>query len=108
MGSVPEISPATLAARLAAGERLVLLDVRRPDEHETARLDHSVLIPLHELTERLDELDPSEETVVYCHHGVRSLSGVVILARAGFARVVSLAGGIDAWSASIDPAVPRY
>jgi rhodanese-related sulfurtransferase len=87
-----------------------LVDVRQPWEHDTAALPSSVLMPLAELSQRTDEIHPSAETmiVVYCHHGIRSLSGAAILESAGFKNVVSLAGGIDAWSLQIDPRVPRY
>ena len=59
---------------------------------------------------RAAEIEPEADNlvVVYCHHGVRSLSGASMLARAGLKNVVSLAGGIDAWSREVDPGVPRY
>lgn len=107
---VKQIGVRELAARLAAGDSLVLLDVRQPWEHETAALPGSVLIPLDELTARADELEvPEGATIVaYCHHGVRSLSAAVILERTGHADVVSLRGGIDAWSIHVDPTIRRY
>ena len=73
-------------------------------------LPGSRLIPLNELPARAGEVDPPEgaAVVVYCHHGVRSLSGAALLERLGFRDVASLAGGIDAWSRFVDPAVPRY
>ena len=106
---IEQIGVRQLREMIVGGERLLLLDVRQPWEHETARLPESVLIPLNELPERLDEIEPQAGTVVvcYCHHGVRSLSAAAILGDAGI-RAVSLAGGIDAWSVAIDPDVPRY
>jgi len=107
---IPEISCEALAQRLASPDgRPVLLDVRHPEEHAYAALPGSLHIPLHELEERQDELTPltGQEVVVYCHHGVRSLSGAAFLLSLGIdAR--SLAGGIDRWSLAIDPKVPRY
>lgn len=105
-----EIEAKELAARLARGERIYLVDVRQQWEHEIAALPGSVLLPLGELTRRWEELEPPPGalTVVYCHHGVRSLSATAWLQRQGMPNVLSLAGGIDAWSAEIDPAVPRY
>jgi len=99
-----------LDARMRAGEALVLLDVRQPWEHETAALPGSVLIPLDELTSRVDELEvPEGATVVaYCHHGVRSLSAAALLERLGHPGAVSLRGGIDAWSLRVDPTICRY
>ncbi len=98
-----------LAERMAAGALTYLIDVRQPWEHERAALPGSVLVPLQELPGRLDELDPPAGAlvVVYCHHGVRSLSGAALLEHAG-REAVSLQGGIDAWSLQIDPAIPRY
>jgi adenylyltransferase/sulfurtransferase len=99
-----------LKAKLDTGERVLLLDVREPQEHEYCRLPGSTLIPLGELPVRLNEIHPPEGTlvVVYCHHGVRSMNGAGYLEHAGVTPVASLAGGIDAWSALVDPSVPRY
>ena len=107
---VRQINVRQLADHLAAGQPVCLLDVRQPWEHETAALPDSQLIPLGELSRRADEIQPpvDAQVVVYCHHGIRSLSGAAILEQRGFANVVSLAGGIDAWSLVVDPKVPRY
>jgi rhodanese-related sulfurtransferase len=107
---VQQIGVGELHGKMQAGEPVFLLDVRRPDEHETARIQGSVLVPLDELPSRTDEIVSAEGAMIvaYCHHGVRSLSAAVLLERAGFQNVVSLRGGIDAWSREIDPAVPRY
>jgi rhodanese-related sulfurtransferase len=105
-----QIDVQELARKLAAGEAVYLLDVRQPWEHETAALPRSVLLPLPELPARLPEVQPPAGAlvVVYCHHGIRSLSAAAFLERHGLSDVVSLAGGIDAWSCAIDPAIPRY
>jgi rhodanese-related sulfurtransferase len=105
-----EIGPDELAEKLKRGERVYLLDVRHEWEHQLARLPDDALIPLHELQQRLDEVQPSRGDLVvcYCHHGVRSLSAAAFLRQAGFPDAVSLAGGIDRWSQLIDPSVPRY
>jgi rhodanese-related sulfurtransferase len=107
---VREIHVHDLVRRLAASEPVYLLDVREPWEHDTAALPGSVLIPLAELPGRVGEVrpPPGALVVVYCHHGLRSLSGAAFLERAGLADVVSLHGGIDAWSREVDPTVPRY
>ncbi|MCI0743013.1 MAG: hypothetical protein L0Y72_28625 [Gemmataceae bacterium] len=105
-----QISPQDLANRLAQGEGVRLLDVRQPWENEIATLPGSTLIPLNELAQRSREIggDPSALLVVYCHHGIRSLSAAAYLERLGYTNVLSLEGGIDAWSCEIDDAVPRY
>ena len=107
---VQQITVRALADRIAAGEPVYLLDVRQPWEHDTAALPASLLIPLNELPQRLEEVDvPAGALVVaYCHHGVRSLSAAALLEQHGMPSVASLAGGIDAWSRTIDPRVPRY
>jgi adenylyltransferase/sulfurtransferase len=107
---VRQIGVAELAQKIEDGASLFLLDVRQPWEHETAALAGSVLLPLDELTQRAEELEvPEGATVVaYCHHGVRSLSAVVILERLGHPDVVSLRGGIDAWAREVDAAMKRY
>src|SRR5438067_1194761 len=106
---ISQIQPADLKKMLDAGVSVLLLDVRQPEEHAICALPGSVLIPLGELPARVNELDPAAEmVVVYCHHGVRSLSGAALLSQAGFPNVASLAGGIDLWSQLVDPAVPRY
>ena len=104
---IPQIQPADLKRMLDGGEPVLLLDVREPEEHAFCALPESVLIPLGELAARVEEVQVHTPVVVYCHHGVRSLSGAAILRRAGV-EAVSLAGGIDRWSATIDPSVPRY
>lgn len=105
---IPQIQPADLKAALDAGRAVVLLDVRQPEEHALCALPGSVLIPLGELAGRVDEVPADgRPVVVYCHHGVRSLTGAAILIRAGV-DAVSLAGGIDRWALAVDPSVPRY
>ena len=105
-----QIHPEALAQLLATDERVCLLDVREHWEHEHCRLPDSVLIPLGELPSRIDELNDTKEAkvVVYCHHGIRSLSGAAILEMHGFREAYSLSGGIAAWSRLIDPSVPQY
>ena len=98
----------SLKRRQDHGERPVLVDVRTPQEWQICRLDGAILIPLQELPSRLDELDPGEEIVVYCHVGVRSAMAVQFLRGSGFERARNLEGGIDAWSAHVDPSTPRY
>jgi rhodanese-related sulfurtransferase len=103
-----EIGPEELRARLEGADPPVLLDVRRPDEVAICSLPGSLHLPMDELEERLDELATEKDTVIVCHHGVRSLSAAAFLRNRGFSSVWSLAGGIDRWSLVIDPKVPRY
>jgi len=102
------ISARDLAALLVEATAPVLLDVREPHEFEIAALPGAVLIPLGELPARIGELDPGEPTVVYCHLGVRSATALTHLEAAGFADARHLTGGLDAWSRTVDPSLPRY
>jgi rhodanese-related sulfurtransferase len=87
----------------------LLLDVREPLEFQLAALPDSLLMPMGEITSRAHtELDPDQPIVVLCHHGQRSLSVTLWLRNQGFDHAQSLAGGIDLWSRTIDPTIPRY
>ena len=100
-----QILPAELAAWLAdAGrEPPQLLDVREPWEFEAARIAGAKLIPMREMPQRAGELDPARAVVAICHHGGRSQQVALFLEKNGFAQVHNLAGGVDAWSRSVDP-----
>ena len=105
-----EITPRELARHVENGHPVRLIDVRQPWENGIAKLPESLLIPLNELQLRTAEI-PTESTtlvVLYCHHGIRSLSAVSYLQKLGYTHVRSLAGGIDAWSCEVDPTIPRY
>lgn len=103
-----DISPQTLRALLDSKELLVLLDVRDEWETRLCRLDNAVHIPVEEIELRTDELNPEDEIVVYCHHGVRSAAVAGYLRQLGFAKAVNLAGGIDLWARAVEPSMRRY
>ena len=107
---VREKSATDVAAMQARGEPFLLLDVREPREFETARIEGSRLVPLGALEGRLGELAEWRDRpiVVHCKSGARSARACKLLASAGFADVWNLAGGIEAWSLTVDAAVPRY
>jgi rhodanese-related sulfurtransferase len=110
------MTPRQLAERLDAGERLAVLDVRRPEERAfcaiavpPSALD--VYVEMDEIPERLEEVRAASRhgpLVVYCHHGVRSRMVAVWLEGNGITGVSNLDGGIEAWSRDVDPKVPRY
>jgi rhodanese-related sulfurtransferase len=105
----PEISVQAFSQQRQQPHSPILLDVREPWEHQTASLPNSLLMPMGEVASRAHtELDPDAPIVVLCHHGARSLSVTMWLRNQGFEQVQSLAGGIDAWSRTIDPTIPRY
>jgi rhodanese-related sulfurtransferase len=103
-----EISPQQLKARLTGNDRPVLLDVREDWETKLCRLDNALHIPIEELELRTDELNPADDIVVYCHHGVRSAAVADYLRRLGFTSVRNLAGGLDAWASTVDATMRRY
>jgi rhodanese-related sulfurtransferase len=105
---VTEISVADLARRHDAGEDFVLLDVREPDEIATASIPWALTIPMGEIPDRIGELPGDKPIAVLCHSGGRSGRVTAYLNQNGLTNAVNVAGGIDAWSTSIDPAVPRY
>jgi molybdopterin/thiamine biosynthesis adenylyltransferase/rhodanese-related sulfurtransferase/molybdopterin converting factor small subunit len=105
----PEITAEELRRELdERGSGLVLIDVREPHEWEIAHIEGAQLIPLGQLPERLGELDGRADIVTHCHHGARSMKALGILKGAGFNRVRSLAGGIDAWADRVEVGMPRY
>ncbi len=103
-----QIEPRELKHRLERGEKLLLVDVREPWEHEICRIEDAQLIPLGSLPASLALFEQAEEVVFYCHHGMRSLDAAAWLRGQGMESAKSLAGGIERWATEIDPRVPRY
>lgn len=108
----PADLPAWFQAQAAADGPPVVLDVREPWEVQTAGVAADgfelVAIPMNEIPARLGELDPARAVACLCHHGARSQRVASFLSQRGFDQVANIAGGIDAWSFELDPAVPRY
>ncbi|MGA7475761.1 MAG: rhodanese-like domain-containing protein [Thermoplasmata archaeon] len=92
----------------SAPEKVVLLDVREPFERRLAVIQPSVHIPMGDIPSRTDEIPRDRELIVYCHVGSRSTMVAGYLESLGFTSVANLTGGIDAWSVTVDPSVPRY
>jgi len=106
-----EITPQDLQRRIAAGEKLALIDVREPAEFQLAKIEGAELIPMRSVPAELSRLDAQADNaalIVFCHRGVRSLNVVHWLREQGVEACQSMAGGIDRWSLEIDPGVPRY
>ncbi len=103
-----QFTPSELDAHLRSGGEPVLLDVREPWEYELARLPGAHLLPMGEIMNRMAELDPAAETVVICHHGVRSRQVGHLLESRGFTNIINLRGGVDAWANEVDGGMPRY
>jgi rhodanese-related sulfurtransferase len=106
-----EESPAEIESQIKKGEKLILVDVREPEEYAITRIDGSVLIPMQTVPaelQRIEAMTDEGKLVIICHHGVRSLQVTHWLRQQGVENCVSLTGGIDRWSWEIDPTVPRY
>ena len=112
---ITQVRPRELAQWLQSvrphGEPVVL-DVREPYELQTASVTADgftlVTIPMGVIPPRLSELDPQRPIACLCHHGGRSMQVAHFLESRGFAHVANIAGGINAWSAELDPSIARY
>lgn len=109
-GSVRQVTPAELKARLNAGENLFILDVREPHEWEISNLSHlgAKLIPKGEVIARLGELSTAQEMVVQCRTGARSAAIIHELQQHGFKKLWNLDGGINRWAEEVEPELPVY
>lgn len=101
------MNPTELKTRLDQGEDVMILDVRDPEEYALTNIGGKH-IPLGDLSQRFQELDPEKEIVVLCHHGMRSAHAVGFLKSHGFSKVNNLSGGIEEWSLTVDPTILRY
>ncbi len=100
--------PRALSRYLQQGNRPVLLDVREPQEYDICHIPDSVLIPMQQIPQRLNELNKEQEIVVICHHGMRSAQVGMFLEQNGFKNIINLMGGVAAWAEDVDPKMPRY
>ncbi len=91
------ITSQELRDELLRNRILKLVDVREPEEFAENRIEGATLIPLGEISYRADELDPEQDIILYCAHGVRSLHALLALQQKGFKKLRSLEGGICAW-----------
>lgn len=103
-----DITPLELHARIEAGDRPRLVDVREQWEWDQAHLEGAEHVPMGQMQGAMDKLDPEQELVVYCRSGARSGRVAAWLRSQGFQRVRNLTGGILRWSADVDPSIPRY
>lgn len=105
---VPTLTVQDLDQLRKTGAPHFLLDVREPDEFQTARIEGSNLIPLGSLPQHTSEIPKDKQIVVHCKLGGRSAKAVAFLLDNGFTNVWNVAGGITAWSDQVDPAIPKY
>jgi rhodanese-related sulfurtransferase len=103
-----EVTPGDVRQRLDAGDDLLLIDVREPEEVQRAAIEGAEVYPLSQAAGWIDSLPKDRDLVIFCHHGGRSAQVASALAQRGHANVSNMTGGIDAWSQQIDPNIPRY
>jgi len=105
-----QLHPAELKSWLDDPQRPrpVLLDVREPWEFERCHIAGATLLPMSRIQSTFGQLDPGQEVVVICHHGVRSFHVARFLEHNGFENVINLAGGVDAWAKAVDHQMPTY
>ncbi|MBI1422084.1 MAG: sulfurtransferase [Gammaproteobacteria bacterium] len=104
-------SPSQLAAYLQQSDKApLLLDVREPWEFARCHIPGSELIPMHQIPLAVEQarLDPGQEIVVICHHGIRSRQVAYYLEHQGFTKMINLEGGVEAWAQDVDPTMERY
>jgi monothiol glutaredoxin len=104
---IRELSAPELEALRASGAAIELVDVRTHDERAIAAIDGSRLLD-QAYHDALLQRDRDMPIVFMCHHGIRSRQAAEYFSRQGFTNLYNLSGGIDAWSALVDPTVPRY
>lgn len=104
-----ELNAQELKAHLeTCDEQPLLLDVRQPWEYEVCKIDNSVLLPMSQITAEYKSLDFDRETVVICHHGIRSRRVGRYLEEAGFSNIINLSGGVAQWAKTVDDDMPTY
>lgn len=103
-----QIEPRDLAERVASGEKINLLDVRTREEFDAVKLPNAQLFTQELMQQILADWSRGDLLVIYDHQGQRSMDAAAYFQGHGFTNVKSLRGGIDAYSAEVDSALPRY
>jgi len=86
----------------------LLLDVREPWEFDICSINDSILIPMGQIPAKLESLDPEQEIVVICHHGIRSAQVCHYLERQGYGHMINLTGGVESWAREVDVNMAVY
>ncbi len=104
-----EISPQATVIQLNSQPPPLLIDCREEDEYSFCRITGAILVPLSRFAELVKAVDiPPEGAIIYCHHGIRSLSATKHLRDLDHENIFSMSGGIHQWSAEIDQSIPTY
>lgn len=103
-----EITVKELKSKLDNKEDIEIIDIREPYEVEIATMG-AKLIPMGEITDRLDEVPKDKPVVVHCRSGARSASVIELLSQMhGYDNLINLKGGILDWAKEIDPSISTY
>lgn len=102
------ITPTVLKTKLDAGEKLFLLDVREAWEYALCNIEGSTNISMSNIEQMQTEIKPDEETIVICHHGMRSFQVANYLEGQGYNNITNLEGGVDAWARTVDTNMAQY
>ncbi|MFW5697191.1 MAG: rhodanese-like domain-containing protein [Fimbriimonadaceae bacterium] len=106
--ATPEISVQEVKKLLDKGEDVYLLDVREPSELQYSKLEGAENVPMGQVPQRVEEMDPEKRTVVICRSGARSGEITDYLLGKGFKRVENMEGGMNEWARSVDPSQRTY
>jgi len=102
-------SPLELKQHLeTVAEPPLLLDVREPWEYQYCHIPQSKLIPMGQIMDEIETLQPEQETILICHHGIRSRQVAYYLEQQGFTQVINLEGGVERWAQQVDTTMKRY
>ncbi|WP_428087072.1 rhodanese-like domain-containing protein [Candidatus Thioglobus sp.] len=102
-----DLTPQALVAHLKLNKPL-LLDVREQWEWDKCHFDEARLLPMGQIMNSIESLDKTQEIVIICHHGIRSMQVARYFESIGFAKIINLKGGIDAWAKSVDDTMALY
>jgi rhodanese-related sulfurtransferase len=105
---IDDITPTEFVRLCEDDARWQVLDVREPWEFEVSSIDNAILMPMSDVPKRISELDSTRPTAVLCRSGIRSRNVAEFLAEQGFARLINIAGGINAWSQEVDATLEQY
>ena len=105
---IEEVAPKDVAERIAAGESIVIVDVREPSELEICKIDGALHVPLGDVPARQQEFEPDQLYAFLCHHGIRSANAAGFMQAQGLEKLINISGGIDRWAAEVDASMARY
>lgn len=105
---IKSISPKEAKTLIDSKSSIKIIDVREEWEHNLAKLEKSLLIPIREFPRQLAKFELEGTYLIYCHYGSRSFFACAVMAQKGFKDVYNLEGGIDAWARTVDRSIPKY